>query len=817
MDLPSQNSLEKRLEVLQKNDSQMFIPKKLVSVKTAGQTIMGYPEIDHTAPAAERVYALMVNRQAARDAFLSTVQEVAFYSGRTGIEVQSGVLITQWHSRLVNNWADPAQLTVISYHGADGAVINDAIDPDTGVLRPIDDGPAGTRRPAGVTSAQVRLTLNFTDLHHNNEPTECVMTYFIQLPVGTIVFENAAGNQVTRVTCNIPGDPFALTPAEFKNQVLLPCGTNGPAKLKAPDMGGGACGYDEAAKGKELKERIISVGSESIYLKLREQLAPGFHTSVFATVEKITMAYKDDEGNSVSLTVHEFYNAMLRAASTFIHDEVFSYNLANHFANNLEPSIKALFEQKTKAHLVFSDFNRDAQLKQLDVYVALAMTCEKQVNDTAKLVRKTVGDTHTFYGKALQALGLNIDETMDLSDPSTFISAAEKTLQKYKPVSPEKPNSKDPVCWGCKGGHSYRDKRSKEVTCPNKDKPGVAERAKLMHKQYLEKLKEMKKGWVKKSKMKFSQLSEEEKESGRQYFVEQAQKLQSFNTSNTPTGHNYPAIVILSATCKAPLLPVDLDCKLPHISIVLGGLEDSLEQCAVVRALYDSGASLTSGYAGFWLPILKAHPEIIVEMYSSKGGEYTPIVLGGIVVGDDGDMKGHTTELDIVVKVKLRYETVTHQPVAHTIAIGSSVGVNTIVGKPFQKALQCIHDSYNGTVEARLLDTAPFVVTEMHPQRYDTTDKVKGASGNPNYAAIVQTLEKYSKAMIAPADVASSKTSESSLFDSDSASSVDTEVEKRGSVIWGKAKEVKPRKKRIRFEDNDVPLNCLRDDYIHDE
>ena len=98
------------------------------------------------------------------------------------------------------------------------------------------------------------------------------------------------------------------------------------------------------------------------------------------------------------------------------------------------------------------------------------------------------------------------------------------------------------------------------------------------------------------------------------------------------------------------------------------------------------------------------------------------------MVGDDGDMTGHTNELGIVVKIKLRYETVTHQPIAHTIAIGSGVGVNTIIGKPFQKALQCIHDSYNSTVEARLLDTAPFVVTEIHPQRYDTTDKVKGAS-----------------------------------------------------------------------------------------
>jgi hypothetical protein len=75
-----------------------------------------------------------------------------------------------------------------------------------------------------------------------------------------------------------------------------------------------------------------------------------------------------------------------------------------------------------------------------------------------------------------------------------------------------------------------------------------------------------------------------------------------------------------------------------------------------------------------------------------------------------------------------------------TIALGNDIGVNTIVGKPFCKGMQCVHDSFNNTVDAKLLNVAPFPVTEMFPQSYNSHDKVK-ESGNPTYTSIVSKLD----------------------------------------------------------------------------
>jgi hypothetical protein len=51
-------------------------------------------------------------------------------------------------------------------------------------------------------------------------------------------------------------------------------------------------------------------------------------------------------------------------------------------------------------------------------------------------------------------------------------------------------------CWGCRGPHLWCVCRTNEITCHNKDAPGVVQRAALMHKQYLEDLKKKRIGWV---------------------------------------------------------------------------------------------------------------------------------------------------------------------------------------------------------------------------------------------------------------------------------------------------------------------------------
>jgi hypothetical protein len=153
---------------------------------------------------------------------------------------------------------------------------------------------------------------------------------------------------------------------------------------------------------------------------------------------------------------------------------------------------------------------------------------------------------------------------------------------------------------------------------------------------------------------------------------------------------------------------------------------------------------MSTGYIDFWIALLKAHPEVVVDIETSEDGSKRCIVLGGVVVGKDGDISKHTTNLTIVVTIRLCYNTINGQPIVHKIALGRDVAVNTIVGKPFIDTLHCVHDSFNKVVEAKLLDCKPFRVTEMIPQRYACT-KAGAPNTDGNYAAIVATLTKLHK------------------------------------------------------------------------
>jgi hypothetical protein len=267
----------------------------------------------------------------------------------------------------------------ISYH-ENGAIINDVIDLITHAPHPIYNGTVDTRRPANVRFVHVRCTIDYRDLHHTNSPCAVKLDYFNPLPIGNIAFLNTAGNLVNRYTCTIQDDPLSLSVDNFRDQVRLPSGVGGPCGLLPPHLGATECAIDETSKWQQLQFKIASAAQESIYHKLCKHLAPGFSATAFTTCEKITMAFQDEDGNSVSLSVLEYYNALLEGAVTFLEDESFQYNLGNHFVNHLERNVRDMFEETCTDHLSFSDLSHDAQLHQLQKYLLIATRCEKKLS-----------------------------------------------------------------------------------------------------------------------------------------------------------------------------------------------------------------------------------------------------------------------------------------------------------------------------------------------------------------------------------------------------------------------------------------------------
>jgi hypothetical protein len=131
---------------------------------------------------------------------LGPFQVITFTASGSGLDASACVLISQWTGHVLSQqWRNPGQLEILSYHTPDGTIIADATDPATNAFRNIDDGDENTRPPANVCFIQVRLCIDYRDLHFSNQPTEVRIEYFIPLPTSNIIFNNAAGNPVNRI------------------------------------------------------------------------------------------------------------------------------------------------------------------------------------------------------------------------------------------------------------------------------------------------------------------------------------------------------------------------------------------------------------------------------------------------------------------------------------------------------------------------------------------------------------------------------------------------------------------------------------------
>jgi hypothetical protein len=72
--------------------------------------------------------------------------------------------------------------------------------------------------------------------------------------------------------------------------------------------------------------------------------------------------FKDGDYNNISLTILEYYNTILQGVVIFLEDEHFQNNLENHFINNLEWSVRDMFEESCTNHLTISGLSWDTQL-----------------------------------------------------------------------------------------------------------------------------------------------------------------------------------------------------------------------------------------------------------------------------------------------------------------------------------------------------------------------------------------------------------------------------------------------------------------------
>ena len=122
--------------------------------------------------------------------------------------------LADWERKLCHNWANFVNLSILSWHGANGNIINKTtMAADASILLPAQDGAANACCAPGVKFVRVQLPLDYADLNWIDPVPNTVLRgeYHIQLPQDTVSLTNVAGNSYRLTTFTVPADLRTLS------------------------------------------------------------------------------------------------------------------------------------------------------------------------------------------------------------------------------------------------------------------------------------------------------------------------------------------------------------------------------------------------------------------------------------------------------------------------------------------------------------------------------------------------------------------------------------------------------------------------------
>jgi hypothetical protein len=447
----------------------------------------------------------------------------------------------------------------------------------------------------------------------------------------------------------------------------------------------------------------------------------------------------DAAGNVTTYKVAQYHSLMSAAARTFAHMREYPVDLCTLFMRGLHPDIKAQFEEFYPNHTQPHDRNGRLQRAALAEILKQASRAEDHVINTQRLISRQMGQTFT-------------------ADVDSYASQAERTLAIYQkgPASPDqsapsgdrrgrpKVLGRGHSCHGCGEHHMWSE-------CPNKNKPGVADRARENIAKF--KAARSKAGGRAGRFRKREPNLDDFTESGRAKITKQVleasvseeapdEELSTMSSPSnssglrSPTAASSPAArgrggrgrgpygtnpfifivdaVILASPTK-PILPVPINTNLPHITLQLAAAdEDADAPCLSVTV--DTAASITTRNSDFLFKISRNFPGCVAAIYTDKN--YSPLTLSGVVQRNGSAV---TTELPLAFVFRLPYYTKKNEPALLMIGAGPHVNVNVILGIPFIEASQMIIDFNDRVIECRALDCPPFPIVSKRAQVTPTT------------------------------------------------------------------------------------------------
>jgi hypothetical protein len=526
--------------------NELFTPRDLVTTPVEGKSFLRlYPKrtIGDVWSELETNLAFNVNCSTLQNSNLKKNVIIETLAEQMGTSTQMHIYLQRYDSLGKNQFYNPANLKVLSYHNKKGAVIEEAIRYVAG----IETLKTQALRPQGIHFVKFRCNLDFSSLgvqdssnsfvdfyaclpitandaiapaDENNIPTAeevaALQDSLVQartaleqaepdaraaaeLAVTTarnafITAQDLRNTGIAAATARANGANFNgpsswLTDLNSHDDLTRFLSPHGPTPqltpflLSQPAFDSNIAKMDTKAFKNSFDTLVVELAYEPLKKVIFDYVCPSIKNEPFQLFQAVCQEALDptDPTKRTRISVQQYADIFNGLMRSLSSDSEWLVDVHEYFMKNLASDIREKMESDGyRVHMHSTSKLPFNQIKLMETARQKALHAEKSLHSQAKMIQTQLQNSHSFLTNA--------------EGQPVYLSPAEKTITHYKDSNGKLPPStgvKPVTCWGCgKNTHRWYDKVLKKVVCPDGTNPAYIKAAALAKKQFTQKVKD---------------------------------------------------------------------------------------------------------------------------------------------------------------------------------------------------------------------------------------------------------------------------------------------------------------------------------------
>lgn len=294
-----------------------FAPKKMIPVTLNKTTVYLYPTLSNTMNVNKRTHRFTVTKNA-----LAVTPSVPWKTKLECLKQQTNSVstvdvIASCYTNHSNKFITcVANLNIQSYHGSNGNVINNCIDPTTGHLKPLNRVTDTNCCLNGIKYAKVSTNLDFSMINFEYT-TNHPFSFYIDLLIQSRTVQNESNRNVEITTFVRAADWLHENQVQFDNVFNHVRSSKKPFNLKKPEFDGDA-NIDIQSSMNAVEEISLKASWEEATRSIYREICPVSVSDPITALQNICQTVTNpDTGEIISSSVMDYYNA-IKQVSEFL-------------------------------------------------------------------------------------------------------------------------------------------------------------------------------------------------------------------------------------------------------------------------------------------------------------------------------------------------------------------------------------------------------------------------------------------------------------------------------------------------------------------